>query len=282
MFETEVHPIRSSILGPLARYTAQLLVLYPLTLIAGIPLFFLLPKCGIDGNLGYGVNFAGFDALICVYMALLVGWVSGRQIPSLVRTGLWIWLLPTAVALYDIAPALLQSQAAPRLTEYVYATGSNEGLGVFLVTLPVSSTIGYSVGMLLARRESACSTADVMGVRIRVLSCWAATFAVACAFMMGTEQRMVERDRKLRVAVRFDGTPLAPDAGVLCDTVGTGAVTTPVVLQSVTMLEFVEHAECPNGRPAYGIDRVRVLDGPNKALDGWVVTSQVWRPLPLP
>ena len=281
MIETEPHP-EASFWGTLARYSAQLLVPYPLTLIAGIPLFLLLPKVGIDGDLGHGVTFAGFDALICLYVALLVGWVSGKRMPSLIRTGLWVWLLPTALALYDIVPALLQSHVAPRLSEDVYATGNNEGLGVFLFTLPICSTIGYSIGMFLARGESACPRPHVAGMRIRALLCWVVTFVVACALMMGTEQRMVNRDRRLRVAVRLDGTSLAVDTSSLCETGGTGSVVRPVVLQSGTMLEFVQHAECPSGGPASGIDRVRVLDGPNEALEGWVVTSQVWKPLPLP
>jgi hypothetical protein len=245
-------------------------------------LFLLLPKLGIEGNLGYGINFAGFDALICAYMGFIVGWVSGKKYSSLIRTGLWIWVLPTTVALCDIVPALLQSGATPRLSEYVYATGDNEGLGVILLTLPVSSAVGYSVGMLFARAERAVPRADAVGLRTRVLFGWVATLAVACTLMVGTERHMVKRDRKIRVAVRIAGTPLASDANALCEPVGIRAVGKPVVLKSVTKLEFLEHAECPGGRPTSGIDRVRVLDGPNKSLEGWVVTSQVWRPLPLP
>ena len=93
---------------------------------------------------------------------------------------------------------------------------------------------------------------------------------------------IVARDRKLRVAVRLGGTPLASDSSALCEPSGPGVVAPNVLLQCVTMLEFLQHAECPSGRPASGIDRIRVLDGPNKALEGWVATSQVWRPLPLP
>src|SRR5437016_11953166 len=111
MLETEDDPSGNSILGSFARYTAQLFVGYPLTLIAGIPLFLLFSKWDMDGNLGYGVSFAGFGALICVYIGSLVGWISGKQIPSLMPTGFWIWLAPTAFLLYDIIPALLQPRA---------------------------------------------------------------------------------------------------------------------------------------------------------------------------
>jgi hypothetical protein len=50
------HPAATNNLKTLARYTAQLLLVYPLTLIAGIPLFLLLSKLGIDGNLGHGAS----------------------------------------------------------------------------------------------------------------------------------------------------------------------------------------------------------------------------------
>jgi hypothetical protein len=214
-------------------------------------------------------------------MGFLVGWLSGMRIPSLIRTGAWIWLLPTAFVLYDIVCAL-RSGDATRLSEYFYATGDNDGLGVFLLTLPVSSTVGYSIGMVVAKAQRAHPTAHAKGPGMRIAFVWAATFAIACTLMTGTERRMVERDRKIRVAVSVTGTPLASEVNALCEPVETGAARTSVVPQNVTTLEFLEHAECPGGRPRAGIDRVRVLDGPHKAAEGWVVTSRVWRPLPLP
>jgi hypothetical protein len=121
-----------------------------------------------------------------------------------------------------------------------------------------------------------------MGLRMRALLGWVATFAVACTLMMGTERRMVEKDRRIRVSVRLEGTPLASDANALFEPLATPAVAKSVVLRSGTTLQLVEHAEGPGGRPTSGIDRLRVLDGPNKPAEGWVVTSQVWGPLPLP
>jgi hypothetical protein len=229
MSETGEHPDATNILKTLARYTAQLLLVYPLTLIAGIPLFLLTAKLGIDGNLGHGVSFAGFAALICIYMGFLVGWLSGMRIPSLIRTGAWIWLLPTAFVLYDIVCAL-RSGAATRLSEYFYATGDNAGLGVFLLTLPVSSTVGYSIGMVVAKAQRAHPTAHAKGPGMRIAFVWAATFAIACTLMIGTERRMVERDRKIRVAVSVTGTPLASEVNALCEPVETGAARTSVVL----------------------------------------------------
>jgi hypothetical protein len=214
-------------------------------------------------------------------MGFLVGWFSGKRIPSLIRTGSWIWLLPTAFVLYDITLAL-RSGATTRLSEYYYALGSNEGLAVFLLTLPVTSLIGYSIGMSVAKAQRAYATAHAMGSGMKMAFVWVATFAIACTFMIGAERRLVERDRKIRVAVSDTGTPLASEANAICEPVGAGAAGMTVVLQSGTKLEFLEHAGCSAGRPRSGIDRVRVLDGPHKAAEGWVVTSTVWRPLPLP
>ena len=86
---------RKRTIPPFLLYIAQLFGVYPITLLAGMPLFFVFAKLGIDGSHGDGVNFAGFGALICLFMGALLGHIFGIRWPSLVPTGRWVWAAET-------------------------------------------------------------------------------------------------------------------------------------------------------------------------------------------
>jgi hypothetical protein len=124
------------------RYFAQLAFSYPATLLASIPLTALLARYGFSGDDLPGVHFAGFEILACLLMGPSVGWAVGRFKPSLVRTGCWIWILPVSIVLPD---ALRESRhlSLANLPAYLFATGANEGLGVYLFTLPACAAAGY-------------------------------------------------------------------------------------------------------------------------------------------
>src|SRR5580765_4123038 len=114
----------AGLLRGLGRYATQLVLVYPLAGILAVPLLLLLSKAGMDGNLGPGVLFAGFAAISCLFSGVLVGWIAGKKFPGLIRSGVWTWVLPTAILLFDVLPG---SQIAHY--GYVYATSDNEGLG---------------------------------------------------------------------------------------------------------------------------------------------------------
>lgn len=100
-----------------------------------------------------------------------------------------------------IVPAVFQPFfCASRFSEYVYASGDNEGLGVFLFTVPTFAALGYSIGMLLKWVENRSPRFGSARLRLAILGVWLATFAVAAPLMRNLEHRMVERDRKIRIA----------------------------------------------------------------------------------
>lgn len=272
MIEGRVKPIRNDFV----RYLGQLLLMYPLTLVSSIPVFWAFSHFGLDGDLGHGITFAGFGALICFYVGALLGYILALQMPSLIATGYWIWIPPTVLIFFDF-PTLLRSGFAPRFLDYLYATGDNEGLGVFLVTLPSSALIGYSLGVFLAKFRAGRSQKRHHTYASVV---WIAAFAITSSLMVRVERTLVSSHRRLAVAVRIDGTPFVSDPTGLCGPVGAGNTSKGVMLQSPTKLELLDHNDC--SAFALGIDRVRVIDGPNRGSEGWVITSQVWRPLALP
>lgn len=280
MSDSAINPT-GSLLGHFGRYTSQALFAYPLTLLSAIPLFLLFSKLGIDGTLGSGVTFAGFAALICLYMGALIGYVVSVWIPSLVPTGRWIWVPLTLFVLGDIIPNLLRSQSAPGFLEYVYATGDNEGLAVILGTLPLSASIGYSFGVFFAKKRSPRITDESNVHHGRAFILWAASFAITSTLMVPIERSIVARHSKLAVAVRIGGTPLLLDPNGLCGPLNSGSTRKRIMLQNATKLRMLEHVDCPGGKPPLGFHKVMVIDGRNRGSEGWVLTSQVWRPLPL-
>src|SRR5689334_7703606 len=130
------------------RYFVQLVFSYPATYIASLPVVAVLAKNGLSGDHGPHVHFAGPEILGCLLLGPSVGWVVGRFKPSFVRTGCWIWILPVAVVVPDALRQFHHSSLA-YLPEYLFATGDNEGLGVYLLTLPTCAAVGYSLGMVL-------------------------------------------------------------------------------------------------------------------------------------
>jgi hypothetical protein len=138
------------VLRPLVEFGLQFLLSYPLITIAASPLTALLSFRGMSDSLGQGVTFAGFGALTCLYTGAIVGWIVARLLPTFIATGLWIWLPPVTFLSVDILPALFQPLLlSSRLSEDIYATGDNEGLGLYFITIPTFATLGYSLGVLL-------------------------------------------------------------------------------------------------------------------------------------
>ena len=281
MFDSQVKPVRNGF----ACYLGQLLLVYPLTLVSSIPVFWAFSHLGIDGGLGHGITFAGFGALICFHVGALLGYVLAIWKPSLIPAGCWIWVPPAVLISFDVVPTLLRSGFVPRFLEYLYATGSNEGLGVVFMTLPLSALLGYSLGVFFAKSRQGPSQERH---RTYALVVWIAAFAITASVMVRIERTLVFNHRRLAVAVRIDGTLFAPDPVSLCGPVGAGNAAKTVMLQSPTKLELLDHSDCSAMSSleidrvlARGIDRVLVIDGPNRGSEGWVITSQVWRPLPL-
>ena len=134
-------------------------------------------------------------------------------------------------------------------------------------------------------------------LRLAVLGVWLATFAVAAPLMRNLEHRMVERDRKIRIAAT--SVLIASDLTRVCGPDRDNVAVDDTVLPSGTRVESLEVRMCSEtsmtGQGRVGLDllpravlgadrveRVRVLEGLYEGMDGWVLSASLWRPLPLP
>jgi hypothetical protein len=72
--------------------------------------------------------------LVSLFLGTLVGLWMARREPLLVSSGRFIWIAPALVILYDIClRARYQPGGIPWLSDYLFASTGDEGLGVFLL-----------------------------------------------------------------------------------------------------------------------------------------------------
>ena len=274
------------------RYLLQLLFVYPLIVLLASPINVILSYRGISGDLDEGTTFAGFESLSVLYVGLLVGWAMGRLQPSLLSSGMWLWLLPAVGIMADVGPGLLRSGTALSRFEYIYSSGNNEHLAVLFVTLPAFATLGYSTGMAFAAWERKCLKVPRAPQRAMQFTVWLATFLALVALMRNVEHRLVEHDKKLLIALGTRDVQIALDPRSLCKTAQsqTGGF---FVVAGGTSFEASQTFLCSEGPRLfandlplqYGIrrpftpEKVRVLNGPFRGKEGWVDTSQLYRPL---
>jgi hypothetical protein len=87
---------------------------------------------------------AVYPAAAAILLAgCLLGWTVGVAKPAWAETGRWIWTLPTF-----FASAIA---AGPDRAGLLYFLPGDEGLSIFMGTLPACYGIGYSVAIAAAR-----------------------------------------------------------------------------------------------------------------------------------
>ena len=280
MFETNVRP--GCIMGLLPsalRFAGQLVLCYPATLLAGAPFSFVLYKCGLSGEHPSNVYFAGYQALICLFLGPVIGWYAGRLASSFVSTGRWIWVAPAILLLWDI----VASEFPHSLPEYLFATGSNEGLGVFLLTLPACSATGYSLGMAFASMRGVWARAT--WPRVVILALFGlALFGLFTSFLHSFERARLDRWSRVRTVIDPSGLAISRDVGLLC--VNPANPPGGIQLKEWTDVESLEHHACKGGhlvdgdtaQDAFMLERVRVLTGPHAGLEGWVSSYGLGEP----
>src|ERR1700679_1440987 len=137
-------------------YLLQFVLCYPAVLLASWPISALLSQLGFTGSHPGSVLFAGYEAIACLFAGPILGWCAGRVSPKLTAAGRWIWVIPVGLIFWDLASTALNGRGVygvAWLPENLFATGDNEGIGVFFFTLPACSLAGYSVGISLAGKR---------------------------------------------------------------------------------------------------------------------------------
>jgi hypothetical protein len=271
----------SGFLTAALRYFLQLLVFCPVVMLAGIPFSALLSILGLSGEHPSHTRFAGYEGLVCLFVGITVGWIMGRKVPSFVPIGRWIWVLPAIVVFPDMVREGLRSQPVPWLPEEFFATGGNEGLGVFFFMLPTFSAVGYSIGMALVGTKSQwakLTRLSPMPHAVTMTVAWVALFSLLILFAHNFERSRIERWSRVRTVIDRPGLSLSSDANQICTTrTSRGGL----LLPTGTMVEGLERRVCFNRRlldedaprPAdsWSVERVRVLTGSNGGAEGWVL-----------
>ena len=275
MFETLDRP---GLWPPLLRYFAQLFLCYPAVLIAARPFTALIRVLGFTGDYPSRIHFAGYDALICLVVAgPIVGYLTGRFVPPLMGSGRWIWALPAAFLVWDSIDLALMVQTVPYLPGKLFAYGGNEGLGVYLLTLPACSAMGYSLGMaLVGARERWSAFRSQWSIHWSALVlAWVGIFCVLALPLRLIETTRINAWSKVRDVV--DYLMLVEDANTLCASKPTAYRPVPrgAVVQSL------EHRVCGGNQllepsalaqaGSWQVERVKLLTGPNAGLEGWVL-----------
>lgn len=276
MFRTiDNPPLFDGLFGP---YVLQLIFSIPGVMIASIPL-----RLAVSSQ-HQPSKFAGFEALVTLFVGMIVGWGMARLAPPLVSTGRWIWIPPAIVILPDVLRAQFNPSGIPWLSPYLF-----ESVSVVFLTFPACSVVGYSIGMTAAELSGRWAKASRLSSLQRSL-----TLSLVALVLFGSlalalhsfERRSLARWAKVRTVLDPSGLQFSKDAQSLCDDqVGTSPARF-VLLPWATYVEILERRGCdgdqlvnaaPLPPPIIGhhgtilMDRVRVLAGPHAGLEGWVL-----------
>jgi len=278
VFETVEKP---GPLGWILRYFLQLFLAPPVVFLTCIPFFALLPVIGLSGEHPWQTHYVGYAAVVCLFVGPLIGLGVGSKIPSLVAAGRWIGALPLAFLLSEIVDQGLSSHTIPWLPEGFFATGGNEGLGAYLGTLPASSALGYSLGMVLVGTKARWKTLNRLSSVPRVLTIMLMAFALfgmLAWIAHGFERSRIESWSKLQRAIDRPGLWLSTDASLVCSgpTSESG-----IFLRSGSLVDGLERRACgkdklldsdaPRPAGSWVVEKVKILDGPNAGVEGWVL-----------
>jgi hypothetical protein len=246
-------------------------------MLAAWPASALLRACGLHGDHPPHIYFAGYQALLCLFVGPIPGWITGRMAPSLAPTGRWTWVIGAMVLIPSIVHATA-TRPVPWLPEEFFVTGANEGLSVVLLTLPACSAIGYSIGMLLLgifpNSRGAGTNRLVRG--LLVFGTGIGLFLPCAAILHKFERTKIEGWSRVRFIIDPLGLRFSPDPNFLCSA-PTG-VALPLLRPAI--VESLESRICGEDHllelgtspplNSFSIERVKVLNGPNAGSQGWV------------
>jgi hypothetical protein len=154
MLQLEAEP-KTSIPAHMCFYLAQVIIVPCVVLISAIIVSPLVPI----GTKALPPALDIFSYLVVLAMVAaagaILGFIGCMVFPLLYPTGVRTWVLPGVC--YLILAVAVGTQESPALAvkKLLDPRGTDEGLGVVLLTMPVLASCGYSIGMFLQRRRSA-------------------------------------------------------------------------------------------------------------------------------
>ena len=270
MFETDTRP---GCLYLTAAYFGQLILSYPAVLLASLPFSPLLGVLGLSSEHPGQISFAGYQGLVCILVGSIIGTGAGYLKPSLVPSGRWVWALPDVLILSDVIPrAFTNSTSIPWLPEYLFAYGGNEGLAVFLFTLPACCATGYSLGILMlsaANRGARVGQSVLLKRLVAAFACLTALLVLMVPMLRNFERTRLEEWHRLASIIEPRGLPFSPDPLSLCGSQNGIANLALPLLRRGTYVERLGSHACTIGGPLQ-LEQVKVLDGPSAGKEGFV------------
>jgi hypothetical protein len=91
--------------------------------------------------------------LVLFGIGIVLGRLAGRRWDILFPTGIWVWVAPACVCVWDFLQDWLSSnEHAAAFSMSFRSVGAHEGLIRFIGTNPTFSLMGYSLGLYVAAR----------------------------------------------------------------------------------------------------------------------------------
>jgi hypothetical protein len=202
--------------------------------------------------------------LVCLFFGPAIGWIARKSAPTLIASGRWIWVATCPFVLVEILTALLRRAPlpVPYLPETLLATGNNEGLGVFLFTLPCCCAIGYSIGMSLTQIRIGRNLLIGSGSA----AAWLVLFCCLLVSARSYEKQKLDAWSKVRTVIDPNGLPFARDPSLLCRS-NPEASPLAKMIPYATVVQSVRVLSCDAGQR---VEQVQLLTGPYAGNQGWV------------
>jgi hypothetical protein len=143
MFETEVRPEPSLVSYDVQQFAAPLLPMLSLLIVSPVLNIFAGSRAELIAPLLFAVCFA-----------FAFGRVVRSHLPGAAEAGRWVWVIPSTVLLAALIGDAVLFSLRQSLSELFFPPREGEGsLGFFLMTIPVFSSIAYSIACAnLSRR----------------------------------------------------------------------------------------------------------------------------------
>jgi hypothetical protein len=151
MFGTFEHRNPVVVAFPLVvKFTMQFVLVYPLLAVTAMPLQIYMARA-IKTNTPPEYEAHFLDCPLLLVAGFVFGMSAAKVWPTLTRSGRWIWTVPVFSLLAELLIEALRPPPYNRFPSEAFYSGANEGLTVFLITLPAFAYSGYSLAMFFAR-----------------------------------------------------------------------------------------------------------------------------------
>ena len=159
MFQTFEKPNVLQRFGALFTFGIQFAIVYPALVVATLPLLtYVHRKIPIAAPPGYEAHFQ--ECPIMLLAGFLLGVSTAKSLPSLIRTGRWLFTVPAAFFLVELLNEGLRQPPYNQYPSEAFYSGANEGLKRLS-----NNTSGFRVFRVLPRNVYLSAFGPAQGPR---------------------------------------------------------------------------------------------------------------------